>query len=49
MLSNTIKHTANGGEVIVTVKDGVEGYKVSVYNSGSTVPDNEKDNIWSVL
>jgi signal transduction histidine kinase len=49
MLSNTIKHTANGGEVIVTVKDGVEGYKVSVYNSGSTVPENEKDKIWSVL
>ena len=49
MLSNTIKHTENGGEVIVTVKDGVEGYKVTVYNSGSTVPENEKDKIWSVL
>ncbi len=49
MLSNTIKHTENGGEVIVTVKDGVEGYKFSVYNSGSTVPENEKDKIWSVL
>ncbi len=49
MLSNTIKHTENGGEVIVTVKDGVEGYKVSVYNSGSTMPENEKDKIWSVL
>jgi signal transduction histidine kinase len=49
MLSNTIKHTENGGEVIVTVKDSAEGYKVSVYNSGSTVPENEKDKIWSVL
>ena len=49
MLSNTIKHTENGGEVIVTVKDSAEGYKFSVYNSGSTVPENEKDKIWSVL
>ena len=49
MLSNTIKHTENGGEVIVTVKDGVESYKFSVYNSGSTVPENEKEKIWSVL
>ena len=49
MLSNTIKHTENGGEVIVTVKDGVDGYKVTVYNSGSTVPENEKEKIWSVL
>ncbi len=49
MLSNTIKHTENGGEVKVTVKDGVEGYKVSVYNSGSQVPSDEKDKIWSVL
>ena len=49
MLSNTIKHTENGGEVIVTVKDSAEGYKFSVYNSGSTVPENEKEKIWSVL
>ena len=33
----------------LAVKDGVEGYKFSVYNSGSTVPENEKDKIWSVL
>ena len=49
MLSNTIKHSGNSGEVIVTVKDGVEGYKVIIYNSGSTVPEDEKDKIWSVL
>ena len=49
ILSNTIKHTENGGEVIVTVKDNIEGYKVIVYNSGSTVPEDEKDKIWSVL
>lgn len=49
MLSNTIKHTQNDGEVIVTVKDGIEGYKVSIYNSGSSISNDEKDKIWSVL
>ena len=49
MLSNTIKHSGSSGEVIVTVKDNIEGYKVIVYNSGSTVPEDEKDKIWSVL
>ena len=49
MLSNTIKHSGSSGEVIVTVKDNIEGYKVSVYNSGSTISNDEKDKIWSVL
>ena len=49
MLSNTIKHSQNGGEVIITVKDGMDGYKVAIYNSGSNIQEEEKNKIWSVL
>ncbi len=48
-LSNAVKHTEDGGEIKITVKNGVEGVKVLVYNSGSKIPVGEKDKIWSVL
>ncbi len=48
-LSNAVKHTEDGGEIKVTVKNGVEGVKVLVFNSGSQIPENDKDKIWSVL
>ncbi len=49
MLSNTIKHTENGGEVKISLTENSGETKVSVYNSGSQIPENEKDKIWSVL
>jgi len=49
MLSNTIKHTQNGGEVKVSLTENSGEIKVSVYNSGSQIPENDKDKIWSVL
>ena len=48
-LSNAVKHTDDGGEIKVTVKNGVEGVKVIVFNSGSYIPNDEKGKIWSVL
>ncbi|MBQ6935870.1 MAG: HAMP domain-containing histidine kinase [Clostridia bacterium] len=48
-LSNAVKHTEEGGEIKVTVKNGVEGVKVIVFNSGSQIANDEKDKIWSVL
>ena len=48
-LSNAVKHTENGGEIKITVKNGVEGVKVLVFNSGSQIPEADKDKIWSVL
>lgn len=49
MLSNTIKHTENGGEVKISLTENSGETKVSVYNSGSQIPENEKEKIWSVL
>lgn len=48
-LSNAVKHTEDGGEIKVTVKNGVEGVKVLVFNSGSQIPEADKNKIWSVL
>lgn len=48
-LSNAVKHTEDGGEIRITVKDGVEGVKVLVFNSDSQIPEADKNKIWSVL
>ena len=49
LFSNTIKHTEKGGEVRISLTESSGVVNFTVYNSGSTVPENEKDKIWSVL
>ena len=46
-ISNACSHTKNEKEIIVSVEDSGEKYKVSVYNSGSFIDDKDKDNIFN--
>ena len=46
-ISNACSHTKNEKEIIVSVEDSDEKYKVSVYNSGSFIDDKDKDNIFN--
>ena len=46
-ISNACSHAKNEKEIIVSVEDLAEKYKVSVYNSGSFIDDKDKDNIFN--
>jgi len=46
-ISNACSHTKNEKEIIVSITDIGEKYKVSVYNSGSFIDDKDKDNIFN--
>ena len=48
-ISNACSHTKNEKEIIVSVEDSGEKYKVSVYNSGSFIDDKDKDNIFKII
>ena len=45
-ISNACSHAKNEKEIIVSVSEMQERYKVSVYNSGSFIDDKDKDNIF---
>ncbi len=45
-ISNACSHAKNEKEIIVSISDIGEKYKVSVYNSGSFIDDKDKDNIF---
>ena len=46
-VSNACSHAKNEKEIIVSVFDIGNKYKVSVYNSGSFIDDKDKDNIFN--
>ena len=46
-ISNACSHAKNEKEIIVSIEDEGEKYKVSVYNSGSFIEDKDKDNIFN--
>ena len=46
-VSNACSHAKNEKEIIVSISDIGEKYKVSVYNSGSFIDDKDKDNIFN--
>ena len=46
-ISNACSHAANEKEIIVSVLDSGEKYKVTVFNTGSFIDDKDKDNIFN--
>ena len=46
-ISNACSHARNEKELIVSVSETTEKYRVSVYNSGSSIDDKDKDNIFN--
>ena len=45
-LSNAIKHTEDGGDIVINMLDEDDSIKVEVINKGSKIPDGEMENIW---
>ena len=46
-ISNACSHAKNEKEIIVSVSDAGEKYKVNVFNTGSFIDDKDKDNIFN--
>ncbi len=46
-VSNACSHAANEKEIVVSVLDSGEKYKVTVFNTGSFIDDKDKDNIFN--
>lgn len=46
-IMNAIKHAAPAGLIKVTLKSTELGYRLSVYNDGDNIPENELDDIWA--
>lgn len=45
-LENAVKHTPENGKVTVSVTEEGEFYRISVFNSGSAIKEEEKELIW---
>lgn len=46
-VTNAIEHTASGGTIRVSLKRVQNNIKVSVYNEGTTIPEEDIHDIWS--
>lgn len=46
-LSNALSHTPENGQVKITCGEINDCYRISVYNSGSHIPDGDIDEIWN--
>ncbi len=47
IVSNACSHASDDKKIIVSVSDEGENYRVSVFNTGSTVEDKDKDSIFT--
>ncbi|MTI47368.1 sensor histidine kinase [Sporosalibacterium faouarense] len=45
-INNAIDHTINEKDIIVGIYEEMEEVKVSVFNTGKTIPEEEIDNLW---
>lgn len=48
-LSNAIKHTESGNKIKAELKKQGKKYRLSVYNEGKHIPEEELKNIWNLL
>ncbi len=46
-VTNAIEHTASGGNIRITLKRMKGNIKVTVYNEGETIPENDINEVWS--
>ena len=45
-MMNALQHTQNGKQILVTMKKKDERLRVSVYNEGKNIEEEEKELIW---
>jgi two-component system sensor histidine kinase BaeS len=49
LISNAIRHTPEGGNIHVAIREDEESYILSVFNSGEGIPDTEIDKVFDRL
>jgi two-component system sensor histidine kinase BaeS len=48
-ISNSIRHTPEGGEMRIAVREDEQGYRLSVFNSGKGIPETEINRVFDRL
>ena len=48
-LDNAIRHTSHGGTVEINYMFENNGFKVTVFNTGETINNNELEHLWDVF